>query len=250
MYNMKDLGFSQYCITKGGEVYSLKINRWVKKQVSNNGYYVVSMGSDSGIRYRKKVHRLLLEVFETIGNPKEMFCNHKDGNKLNNNLSNLEWCTPLENSQHAHKNNLVGANFTNEHTTLPKDFEINYYDEDDLISSRKEIDLELIHTIYQKLQDGYRICDLSKMIGVKDYTIKSLINKPNKEMKEILKGYDLTKRFKPNLTSNETVIKACELLVKGETPYAIAKKLGTSHTTICRIKNRDTHRIIGATYEW
>ena len=60
MYNMKDIGFSQYCITKDGEVYSLKINRWIKKQISNNDYYVVSMGADNGTRYRKKVHRLLL----------------------------------------------------------------------------------------------------------------------------------------------------------------------------------------------
>ena len=59
MIRMSSIGFSQYSITEDGRVYSHKINKWVKQQISNNGYYVVSIGSDSGVRYRKKVHRLL-----------------------------------------------------------------------------------------------------------------------------------------------------------------------------------------------
>lgn len=250
MYNMKDIGFSQYCITKDGEVYSLKINRWIKKQISNNDYYVVSMGADNGTRYRKKVHRLLLQMFEPIDNDTEMFCNHKDGNKINNNLSNLEWCTPLENSRHAHANNLVGANFTNEHTILPKECEINYLDEDDLITNRKELDIELVHSILQKVQDGYRVCDVSRMLGVGKSTIAAMINNPSKEISEILEGYDLSKRYKSETLSVENVIKICEMLSKGRTSYFIAKDLGIDYDRIRRIKNRRTFKDVGATYEW
>lgn len=247
---MKDIGFSQYCITKDGEVYSLKINRWIKKQISNNDYYVVSMGADNGTRYRKKVRRLLLQMFEPIDNDSEMFCNHKDGDKLNNNLSNLEWCTPLENSQHAHSNNLIGANFVNEHTKLPKECEIIYTDEDELISGRKELDVELIHRIFQKLQDGYRVCDVSKMIGVERKTIASLVNNPSKEISEILKEYDLSKRYKAKTLSVEKVIKICEMLSQGETPYFIAKELNIDYDRVRHIRNRKSFKDIGATYEW
>lgn len=247
---MKDIGFSQYCITKDGEVYSLFSNRYMKQSKSHNGYLTVNIKSDNGKFFGKRVHRLVLQKFLPIESDIDMQVNHIDGNKENNNLSNLEWVTYEDNMIHAHQNNLIGANFSNEYTVYPEDNEVVFFEEDTMISSRKDISEELIHIIYQRLQDGYRVCDLSKMIGVRDYTIKGLINNPNKEMAEILSGYDLSKRFKPNLTSPQTATRVCELLVKGNSNYYIAKELGVSEATVRKIKERKTHRIIGATYEW
>lgn len=51
------------------------------------------------------IHRLVAEHF--IDNPKKLPCvNHKDGNKQNNNIDNLEWCSYSENLIHAYNNNL------------------------------------------------------------------------------------------------------------------------------------------------
>jgi len=63
------------------------------------GYMLVTL-AHNGIRKNKRVHRLLMETF--VPNPdNKPQINHKDTNKLNNLLSNLEWATSKENSSHA-----------------------------------------------------------------------------------------------------------------------------------------------------
>lgn len=55
------------------------------------------------------VHRLVAEEFIEKIDGKE-FINHKDGNRLNNFVGNLEWCTYKENAQHAFKSGLMPNN--------------------------------------------------------------------------------------------------------------------------------------------
>ena len=65
------------------------------------GYLIVTLCHE-GIRKNKRVHRLLGEAF--IPNPQnKAHINHIDGNKLNNCITNLEWNTPTENTNHAIK---------------------------------------------------------------------------------------------------------------------------------------------------
>ena len=55
------------------------------------------------------LHRLIAETF--IPNPDNLPCvNHIDGNKTNNDLHNLEWCSLLDNIRHAYKNSLMKNN--------------------------------------------------------------------------------------------------------------------------------------------
>lgn len=64
------------------------------------GYLRVAL-SENGIKNQYSVHRLVAEVF--IPNNDNKTCvNHKDGNKANNCVDNLEWCTYSENEKHSH----------------------------------------------------------------------------------------------------------------------------------------------------
>ena len=68
---------------------------------NSKGYKKVRL-CNSGTVVKKKIHRLVAEHF--IPNPSNYPCvNHIDGNKSNNNVNNLEWCTHQYNSEHAVK---------------------------------------------------------------------------------------------------------------------------------------------------
>lgn len=71
----------------------------LKPTISNWGYERVRITNNAGKRTTPRVHRLVAQVF--IPNPENKpEVNHIDGNKLNNNVSNLEWVTASENKLH------------------------------------------------------------------------------------------------------------------------------------------------------
>lgn len=84
-----------YAATKDGQIWSYKRNKFMKASLNSSGYLKVNLTKD-GIPYTHYVHRLVAETF--IPNPDNLpQINHLDENKLNNELSNLTWCTAREN---------------------------------------------------------------------------------------------------------------------------------------------------------
>lgn len=93
-----------YLINTNGQVLSIKSNRILKEITVANGYLCVNLSRNNNHK-PFRIHRLVAQAF--IDNPlKKLQINHKDGNKLNNTMSNLEWCTASENQIHAYKNGL------------------------------------------------------------------------------------------------------------------------------------------------
>ena len=102
----KIIGFTNYYITDTGDVYSSKYNntKKIKKLtpwVTNSGYLMVDLNKNNK-KTHKLIHRLVAEAF--IPNPENKpQVNHKNGNKRDNNIKNLEWATSSENNLHAYK---------------------------------------------------------------------------------------------------------------------------------------------------
>lgn len=79
-------------------------------QVNQNGYACVTIREPSKPKRTFRVHRLVAMAFIPNDKPASSLINHKDGNKLNNHVSNLEWCDHSANLDHAYQTGLRTAN--------------------------------------------------------------------------------------------------------------------------------------------
>ena len=100
----------EYEVSNLGRVRSMKryygvVGRIMPQTIQRKGYYAVTFWMNNKA-YCRKVHRLVIEAFTP--NPDNLPCiNHIDGDKLNNHVSNLEWCTYQANMQHAVRTGLT-----------------------------------------------------------------------------------------------------------------------------------------------
>ena len=96
-------GFSKYLISTDGQVYSLKRDRLLPQGFTERGYKQVDVCNDEGIKKHMRVHRLVYMAHKG-GIPEGMQINHKDENKANNCIDNLELMTNKENSSYGTRN--------------------------------------------------------------------------------------------------------------------------------------------------
>ena len=95
---------NNYEINKIGQVRNKKTKRILKPSISNKGYYLITLSNNSN-SHTYTVHKLVMEHFNRCAFDNEVI-DHIDGNKLNNNIDNLEYVTQKENVIRAWKNNL------------------------------------------------------------------------------------------------------------------------------------------------
>jgi len=91
-----------YAVNKQGDVFSVR-KRGILKPSDRLGYLSVYLTRFHGGGRSHFIHRIVAKQF--IPNPRNCSdVNHKDGNKANNYVDNLEWCTHRENVQHSYDN--------------------------------------------------------------------------------------------------------------------------------------------------
>lgn len=95
-----------YVITDKDEIINKNTGNIIKHLKGKDGYVMMSLMKKGGGTTYLPFHRIKMMAFCPVDNMQELQVNHIDGNKENNDLSNLEWVTAKQNIHHAWKNNL------------------------------------------------------------------------------------------------------------------------------------------------
>lgn len=108
-------------------------------------YVLLSKNGNSRVKY---VHTLVATLFISEKSNEFLEINHKDGNKLNNAASNLEWCTRLENMRHAIGMGLIPPSPSGQESTC--------YKGDILVLDKKLNIVEVIKGRRDAVNKGFR----------------------------------------------------------------------------------------------
>lgn len=146
LYQISNFGrvkrLAREVLYKDGRKYNYK-EKIMNDFKTHKGYSIISFTINNNSKWYY-IHRIVAEAFiPNLENKPQV--NHKDGNKLNNNVENLEWCTNSENITHAYKNNLM----SNNKRVFQYDLNGNYIKE---WNSIREAQMEL------KLNHIYDVC--------------------------------------------------------------------------------------------
>lgn len=109
---MQQKEFYNYIVFENGEIYSNYVHRFLNPDITKHGYKQVTLYINGNPK-RFKVHRLVALLWLGEAPKDKPTINHKDGNKLNNNYTNLEYATYYENNKHARDMKLNDICFSN-----------------------------------------------------------------------------------------------------------------------------------------
>lgn len=146
-----------YEVSDDGRVRNISTRREIKQFVGKDGYMRTQIAGKTRL-----VHRVIADAY-IPKEPGRDFVNHRDGNKQNNSISNLEWCTKSENELHAYASGLRDR---------PKGIK----------NGRCKLSLEQIDFIranYVPRDKQYGAKPLSEKFGVSHQTISAVISGQN-----------------------------------------------------------------------
>lgn len=147
---MQKMYLNRYLVSSCGSVVNTETGRELRGWKDSTGYIRFMLLNGDGSRCSIHKHRLLALLF-IHGSCPSLEVNHKDGNKLNNSIDNLEWVTPTENVRHAFS------------TGLTKNSAV--------------IDYSLVGCVLNRFISGETLNDLSKEFSTESSTLRKLLKR-------------------------------------------------------------------------
>ena len=195
-----------YHVSTEGKVFSLKSFKYLTHQKTDDDYWFISINKDGRAR-KCYIHRLVALAY--IPNPENKpEVNHKDGNKKNNSVENLEWVTAKENTAHAMK---LGTKW--------------YYGPKGMENGRSVFTDDQIREACKLLEEGKKTPkEISKITGVSKMCIYHI--RFHNAWSHISKDYNISKKFYSSANNfNPNTPKIIELLKEGKSTREIRKIL-------------------------
>lgn len=264
---------NNYSINKKGDIYSYYTNKILEQRNNKKGYPTVYL-TINGKGISKVVHRLVAQTF--IPNPNNLpQVNHINGNKENNSVENLEWCTNEYNMRHSWelglrkplKGNEIGTSKLLEHEVIDiYESEENSYK----LSEKYNVSTSLINLIrsdkvwshvtksktkgrqpLNNLRNNKfsleEVCDIYEEDG-KNKDIAKEYNVPESTIKSIRNGNsykDITKNLKKGKNTNRlTKDEVKYIYLTEDSVKQIRNKISVSESTISGIKNNKSYKNI------
>ena len=218
----------------GGIIMNRKTKSILKPFSDKDGYLRIKISVNS-YQYTRAVHRLVAQAF--IPNPENKpEINHIDGNKTNNDVSNLEWATRKENAHHAIQIGLY-----------------NPRGENNAYSKYTEKQIREACELMENPKNNPRY--VSMITGISRTTLYYI--RMGKEWAHISKDYDLPKinyRFGTNNINNryteDQIHEVCRLLEFGKYPKEIENETGVDNDIVQKIRKKELWTQISSFYDF
>lgn len=192
-----------YVVSNEGNIFGLKRGKVLKATPNKYGYLQLELNKDNKPHYFK-VARLVAIAFIPNPDNKENV-NHIDGNKVNNNVKNLEWVTAQENTQHAIDTGL----------------------------RKTKLNMEQVGEIRKLHAKGVTCVQLGKLFNVTRCSILQVVKGAVYDDDNAVKNAYIARTAKVTPDLRDEVM---ELLSSGEKPKNIAAKVGISPSAVSQIK--------------
>ena len=209
--------FPRYKLTDEGALYTEIDGQWNYVYPDYRGEYPVWRIWVDGTWTYHKCHRLMAQTF--IPNPNHYdIVNHKNGNKRDWRLSNLEWCTRSYNTKHAFETHLIAP----------------------------RLSTETVHAVCQGLAQGLSSRRISFLTGVATETVSRIYRRLI--YTDISSQYTFEPRRRGNQLPDKTIHRICQGIAEGRTLRDISEECGVSASTIMFIRQRKLYPEISAAY--
>lgn len=208
-----------YKISEEGDVFSIRSNRNLTPDRDSDGYLIYTLSLNGNIK-KMKAHRLVALAFlDNVNNLPQV--NHKNAVKDNNHVSNLEWCSAIENTQHYIKLGLK---------TIKTGEDCSYAKLNNLS----------VEEIKEDILSGMRYIDIAEKHNISPATI-SMINTGQRwgdTPLKTVKTHNIGSENPASKLSEEEVKEIFECLKRGEQQIDVAKKFSVAKGLISDIARR------------